>query len=65
MNKEVENGTMKNPTITITGIGRHWFNFAIKIPRENGETELKGAARSGEPIEIPINENEHEANDTK
>jgi hypothetical protein len=56
---------MKNPTITITGIDRHWFNFAIKIPRENGETELKGAARNGEPIEIPVNEKEHETNDTK
>ena len=42
---------MENPTITITGIGRSWFNYTIDM-KEGGEL-IKGAARSGEPILIP------------
>lgn len=44
----------KNPQIIITSVGTRWVNYRIIIPRKNGSTEVRGAARINEPVEIPI-----------
>jgi hypothetical protein len=48
----------KNPQIIITSIGTRWVNYRIILPRGNGSTEVRGAARINEPVDIPIEEGE-------
>ncbi len=38
------------PSLTVTGIGSRWFNYTLKIPRENGMSEVRGAGKINEPI---------------
>jgi hypothetical protein len=52
-----------NPTIKVNFSGKRTLNYTIKIPRENGQTEIKGGAYIGEEIEIPISENNKKEND--
>jgi len=43
-----------NSTITITNIGRRQFTYKVKIPLKGGGiAEYSKTAMSGEPIEIP------------
>lgn len=58
---------IKNPYVVINGVhreaGKHMVNYKIVIPRENGQSELKGNAVIGWPIEIPITEEPDDPND--
>ncbi len=54
---------MKNPTITILSVfrddGKHWVTWEVIIPRERGQSMIRGKTEIGKLIEIEIAELSH------